>query len=698
MRRTRVVAATALIAVSAMVLSACGSSPGQASESNSSTGSSPSTSSSAGGGGSSSGAPTDTGTGSAQGSGSGSTQASGSGSGSADAGTVGGSACGTPHGPYDDPGAEPTGTVRAGFNELATSLNQDATHGNSTYNANPIYILNGPGLFYYNDKNELINNDSYGTCTLVSLDPLTVKYTINDGVKWSDGVPVTAADLLLNWAAGSGLYNTAEAEYDDDGNLKPSAGIAFDIANPGMALVTDFPEIGDDGHSLTITYSKFYVDYDVALQVGVPAHVVAMHALKVDDPTAATDDLVSLLKDTLGKVKDATDAQKSQLKAVADFWNTGFDTTQMPTDKSIYVSNGAYTLTDWKKDQYMTFTANPDYNWGPKPQVKTIVWTYANDPTAAVQSLQNGDLDIINPQATPDVKTGLDKLADQGVKTIAIDGAVYEHVDLVFDNGGPFDPKTYGGDKDKALKVRQAFLQTIPRQSIVDTLIKPLNPNAVLRQSFMLFPGQPGYDEMVKQNGSAEYTNAGSPDAIAKAKQLLSQAGVKTPVKVRLMYADANPRRASEYSLIAASAAKAGFDVIDGKNAKWGSLLSNNKVYDASLFAWQSTSTGVGQNPPNYLCEDKATKTAWGQNNFGHYCNADVNKDMIDLNSQPDATKQMADMMDAEKHMWADGFGTLLYQFPDIVGYNSTTVTGVTDAPLSPTFLWNYWDWKTVAS
>jgi len=57
----------------------------------------------------------------------------------------------------------------------------------------------------------------------------------------------------------------------------------------------------------------------------------------------------------------------------------------------------------------------------------------------------------------------------------------------------------------------------------------------------------------------------------------------------------------------------------------------------------------------------------------------------------------MADMVTAEKAMWADGFGTLLFQFPDIVGYNSTTVTGVGDAPLSPTFLWNYWEWKTAS-
>ena len=289
--------------------------------------------------------------------------------------------------------------MTAGFNELATSLNNQTSHGNSTYNTNPLYFLDGPGLFYYDDKSQLINNDAFGTCTVVSLDPLTIKYTIKDGVKWSDGVPVTAADLLLTWAAESGLYNTSEAQYDDNGNLLPSKGVAFDSSSPGLALVTSFPTIGDNNQSLTIKYSKFFVDYNINLAIGVPAHVVAEKVLKETDPAKATDDLVTLLKNNLPKSsKDA-----ATMKSLADFWNTGFDMTQMPTDKSLLVSNGPYVLSDWKKDQYMTFTVNPDYNWGPKPAIQTIVWQYAPDPTAAVQSLQNGDLQIINPQATPDV-------------------------------------------------------------------------------------------------------------------------------------------------------------------------------------------------------------------------------------------------------------------------------------------------------
>ena len=88
------------------------------------------------------------------------------------------------------------------------------------------------------------------------------------------------------------------------------------------------------------------------------------------------------------------------LAKIANFWNTGFDFTQLPTDKSLYLSSGAYLLTAFKKDQYMTFTANPDYTWGPKPTVKTITYEYLPDATAAVQSMQNQEVAIIEPAAS----------------------------------------------------------------------------------------------------------------------------------------------------------------------------------------------------------------------------------------------------------------------------------------------------------
>ena len=110
----------------------------------------------------------------------------------------------------------------------------------------------------------------------------------------------------------------------------------------------------------------------------------------------------------------------------------------------------------------MTFQANPDYTWGPKPKLATIVYRIIGDPTAAVQAMQNEEIDLIQPQATADILTQLEALADRGVEVVTGDGGTYEHVDLVVNNGGPFDPPPTAATRETALAVRQAFLRRTP--------------------------------------------------------------------------------------------------------------------------------------------------------------------------------------------------------------------------------------------
>ena len=72
--------------------------------------------------------------------------------------------------------------------------------------------------------------------------------------------------------------------------------------------------------------------------------------------------------------------------------------------------------------------------------MQTIVYRIIGDPTAAVQALENEEIDIIQPQSTADLLTQVEGLADRGIEAITGDTGTYEHVDLVFNNGGPFDP------------------------------------------------------------------------------------------------------------------------------------------------------------------------------------------------------------------------------------------------------------------
>ena len=69
---------------------------------------------------------------------------------------------------------------------------------------------------YYDKDLKLVPNASFGSYEKVADSPLTVKQTIAPTATWSDGVPVTPADLVLNYAAQSGLYNNYTAKVDAD--------------------------------------------------------------------------------------------------------------------------------------------------------------------------------------------------------------------------------------------------------------------------------------------------------------------------------------------------------------------------------------------------------------------------------------------------------------------------------------------------
>ena len=81
------------------------------------------------------------------------------------------------------------------------------------------------GFWHYNADSELIQDTDFGTYELVEEDPLTVKYTINEGVKWTDGTDVDAADLLLAWASNTTHVQDGEGTVDEEtGELTGQSG------------------------------------------------------------------------------------------------------------------------------------------------------------------------------------------------------------------------------------------------------------------------------------------------------------------------------------------------------------------------------------------------------------------------------------------------------------------------------------------
>src|SRR5690606_1122305 len=157
-------------------------------------------------------------------------------------------------------------------------------------------------------------------------------------------------------------------------------------------------------------------------------------------------------------------------------------------------------------------------------------------------------------QATADVA---DALAELDVTVLGGYEGTYEHIDIQFANSKS------GFVENPA--VREAFMKVIPRQEIVDKLIKPLQPEAEVRNSQLFLPGADGYDEAAEN--AAPYADVDIDGAI----QLLADAGVTNP-EICMLFSSTNPRRANEFTLIQQSAALAGINVTDCSSPDWGGL------------------------------------------------------------------------------------------------------------------------------
>lgn len=561
-------------------------------------------------------------------------------------------------------------SINVAWNQPLYSFNSSTSSGNATANAVILYLTQ-QSFNYYNADQELIANEDFGTIELVSEEPQTVKYTLNDDLTWSDGVAVDAVDLLLNWAALSGYFNEGEPQYDEEtGVIIPSEDqVWFDTVVYGTAISdTELPTVSEDRLELDLTYTAPSIDWQLNMTgVGVPAHVVAQRALGIEDPQEAKDAVYDAIMN----------ADTEALVQLANVWSLDFDAVEMPAeaDQNILVGNGPYVVTDFVQDEYITLVAREDFTGGPQPSVETVTVRWIPDPLAAVQALQNGEVDIIQPQATTDVL----ELA-QGIDGVTVETsseAVYEHIDLNFANGGPFDPATYG-DADTARLVRQAFITAVDAPEVVERLIQPLNPDAAWNQSQVFLPGAPGYDESIANNGSDAFGQGDLDGAIA----LLEEAGVDYPIDVNVLYASNNPRRVNEFALYQEQLAGA-FNLIDGGNESWGSLLGTPE-YDAWFFGWQSTSTSP-------LGAESIFRSDGGSN-FTGYANDAVDAAYDQLVSEFDQDTQIELLQQIDAELWNDAYGITIFQFPGVLAYNSE-VTGVSTSPLSPNFFWNYWEW-----
>lgn len=546
-------------------------------------------------------------------------------------------------------------TVTVASPQSFTSFNDQTSYGSTAANAEIVGATNS-GFVYYDATSTLVRDESFGHIEVVAQDPFTVRYTVNEGVTWSDGEPVDGADLLLAWAANSGHRNTegftATRYVDQTTGLFeafPDDVVFFDGAShSGLQYVSALPELGVDGRSITLVYDQYFVDWQLAFDVGLPAHVVAESAF----PSKATDDLSAggVAKQLL---IDAITESGPQLAAIAQAWNSAFTAE----GEGPFVGSGPYSIEKVVPNESVTLVANPLYTGDRRPSFETVVVRTITDPLAAVKALADGEVDVIAPTPSDDVSAALAAVDDATVLTGT--SGTFEHLDLQFSAG-----------KNATFEnplLREAFLATVPVAEIVE------QSGGVARESFLFAP-----------NESAEPRDAD----LTEAKRLVKQSGVTAPA-VCVLFDPSNPRRLAEYELVKASAQQAGFVVSDCSASDWEGFLGVPGAYDAALFAWNETTAAVSSAEARLLSTSSVS-------NFSNYASPAVDALLAELAVEDNVEQQTSLLEQIDAQLAEDSYGMPLYQFGTIVAH-SAAIDGIAPAPLSG-LLWNVWQWQPAQS
>lgn len=176
------------------------------------------------------------------------------------------------------------------------------------------------------------------------------------------------------------------------------------------------------------------------------------------------------------------------------------------------VGSGPYKLDKFTPDQQAVLSANENYNGPNKAQTPNFIVQYFAQPSALKLAIEQGDVDVAYRNLSP---TDLDALRSGGKGVKVVDGAGTEIRYAVFNvEKKPVDEPA----------VRRAIAQVIDREAIAETVYK-----GTVTPLYSTVPGAfPGAKESFKDA-------FGDPDP-AKAKALLDDAGVSTPVTLDAWY------------------------------------------------------------------------------------------------------------------------------------------------------------------
>ncbi|MGQ4506211.1 ABC transporter family substrate-binding protein [Dermabacteraceae bacterium P13103] len=312
-----------------------------------------------------------------------------------------------------------------------------------------------------------------------------------------------------------------------------------------------------------------------------------------------------------------------------------------------------------------TVTLERDENWfGEKPALKQILWTTIEDPSAAVTSFKNGQLDSIET-TVPAMYTVVKDMIGHGAVLRKAAGPNWTHLTLNGAEGRPL--------ADQA--VRQAFFRAVDRKEVFLSVnaVMPYPKDMVQLNNRLLMTNQEGYENTSKGRGDYD---------IEAAKKILTDAGytfdgegraVKDgkPVEITYVYNDGSKTNEAVVPVVQESLKKAGI-TMKVQKVPPTDLFSKYVIpgnYDVTLFGWVGT--------PYLSSGDAIWKTTGGQN-FSHVGSPEADKLINEAASEVDMAKRLKLMNETDSILW-DVAGTLplwqAYTFqvqdPDLANYGA---------------------------
>jgi peptide/nickel transport system substrate-binding protein len=329
---------------------------------------------------------------------------------------------------------------------------------------------------------------------------------------------------------------------------------------------------------------------------------------------------------------DASDPNKVTLTfsepSLSALLHLGYNTAVIIDEKSAAnaatqpVGTGPYKLTEWKKGASVTLDSWDGYRDAAKIAIKHATFKFIADPAAESAAILSGDLDAFPLIAT----NSLDQFKSDPRLAVTVGGTEGKTIVAINNKKPPLDQ----------LKVRQAIAFALDRQAIIDGASNGLGAPI----GSHLTPNDPGYVDLTGQY----------PHDVAKAKALLAEAGVKTPLSLTLTLPPPDyARKGGE--IAAAELAEVGIQA-KIENVEWAQWISNvytNKNYDLTIISHvEPLDIAIYANPSYYY----------------QYDSKDFQAIIARWNAAPDIPAYKHALVDAQHKLADDSVNAFLFQLP----------------------------------